>query len=381
MPLTEHGHMWFYPGGAFLWVLRSNQPHLDGEGHSKVYPKVYLQASFEVFLFMLGICWILTTIFTYDVIRSNRIKDVFGYNNVCVGFDMTPARYMAQPLMCLQAYFGIRYVTLDNLRAELEVREGRQRDRAYWFTKFVNTLYIITMLLWGMLLIVLPEGSSFTYHFYIYAIFVIIMYLTILANYFEEAGTPHITKVGLAWVIFFGIESLVLLLVGTVGFNGYDYDKCPNDKRQTFIDNGTYDDLCVQDPYIPIGLMATLDYGWFILLVAAPFLIPDSRPINYLIALAKEPDAIVMDVQEGPDMVAMEGGPGVAVMELQEGAGTLQANAVAEIISEIQAETGAEPSDQKEKVGEGTFAELPGTASGDSATSVDQSAISPFQQP
>eukprot|EP00656_Telonema_subtile_P019343 TRINITY_DN2060_c0_g1_i2.p2 TRINITY_DN2060_c0_g1~~TRINITY_DN2060_c0_g1_i2.p2 ORF type:complete len:156 (+),score=34.47 TRINITY_DN2060_c0_g1_i2:576-1043(+) len=124
------------------------------------------------------------------------------------------------------------------------------------------------------------------------------MYLTILANYFEEPWA-RITNPGFAWVTLFGVWSFVLLAVGTVGFNGYDYDKCPNVDRQTFIDNGTYDTLCVQDATIPVPFMATLDYGWFILLVFAPFLLPASRPLLYeQIKLAEDDPEVAAQLSE-----------------------------------------------------------------------------------
>merc|ERR1712070_983239 len=121
---------------------------------------------------MLALCWIVTvSSYNSGIIDSNRIKDVFGYNNVCVGFDTTPSRYFAQPLMCLQGFFGIRYATLDTLRADIEwinMKVTRGRTFSYWFTFTFNFMYMVTMLGWGMLLIALPEGNAFTYHFYIY---------------------------------------------------------------------------------------------------------------------------------------------------------------------------------------------------------------------
>jgi len=285
--------MWWYPGGAFVHVSRSNHIQGNNSEQVEVYPKAYLQASFEVFIFMLVVCWIATCIGNYSVIDSNRIADVFGYNNVCVGFDTAPARYFAQPLMCLQAFFGMRYVNLDGLRAELEQQEeGAEKGKAYYFTKVVNFCYVITMLLWGMLLIVLPEGDSFAYHFYIYAIFVVVMYLTILANYFEEyleAGWDRIRWWQAVWVVSFGIESVLLLGIGMIGFNGYDYDQCPNNSVNDFKQDGRYDQLCLQDPYIPVALMAPLDYGWFFLLFMSPWCLPESRPLLYAqISLAAE---------------------------------------------------------------------------------------------
>ena len=46
--------------------------------------------------------------FNPQIIYRNRIKDLVGYNNVCVGFDSEPARTAMGPCFCLQSYFGLR---------------------------------------------------------------------------------------------------------------------------------------------------------------------------------------------------------------------------------------------------------------------------------
>eukprot|EP00656_Telonema_subtile_P016148 TRINITY_DN1851_c0_g1_i1.p1 TRINITY_DN1851_c0_g1~~TRINITY_DN1851_c0_g1_i1.p1 ORF type:complete len:291 (-),score=64.35 TRINITY_DN1851_c0_g1_i1:114-986(-) len=203
-----------------FWVILNSNRDCAKNGSDKIHPVMYLQASFEAFLFMLGLCWILTWTANPDIIDSNRIKDVFGYNNVCVGFDTTPARYFAQPLMALQGFYGIRYVTLDNLRADLgRVQAGTEHDPAglsYWFTYITNSLFACTMLLWGMLLIALPEGRAFTYHFYIYAVFVVIMYLTIFANFLEAyIYKEPISRLGAVWCVVFGAVSYTHLTLPT----------------------------------------------------------------------------------------------------------------------------------------------------------------------
>ena len=73
----------------------------------------------------------------------------------------------------------------------------------------------------------------------------------------------------------------MLLFVGTVGFNGYDYVQCPSTSRNQFIAAGTFVRLCLQEPTIPIGFMSILDYGWFILLAFTPFMLPDSPPLIF----------------------------------------------------------------------------------------------------
>ena len=61
-------------------------------------PERYLEAAGECFILMIGVSWALTMAFNPDVTRDNKLLDRVGYNNMCVGFDSPPARYVAMPL-------------------------------------------------------------------------------------------------------------------------------------------------------------------------------------------------------------------------------------------------------------------------------------------
>ena len=290
-----------YPGTAVLQILRHNRalgqaarrsarPWLADDAPDAardavyVHPEKYLQASFEVFLLMLALSWLMTARYNHGVIERNRIRDVFSYNNVCVGFDTAPARYVAQPLFALQAYFGIRFATLDSLRAELQrFGDGSLGAAAYWTTVCVNAFYALTMLAWGMLLIVTPD-ASLNHHFYIYVLFVVVMYLTILAN-FIEAPRGAVSTLSAAWCAVFGVWTVALLLVGSVGFNGYDYELCPSANVTQLIAAGLHAQLCEQTPAVPVALMASLDYGWFVLLLFTTPLLPTSPPLVMPVSL------------------------------------------------------------------------------------------------
>lgn len=182
--------------------------------------------------------------------------------------------------MCLQAYYGIRYAMLDSLRAEMQYAAEEVSLRAYRFTITINAVFGFTMLLWGMLLIVPPGagGAALDYHFYVYVIFVVVMYLTILANFFE-APPENISKISKYWCAYYGVHTLLLLMVGFVGFNSYDFIQCPSDDVQMLVENGNFTLLCDQEPGIPVGIMSFLDYGWFILLVPTTMLLPASPPL------------------------------------------------------------------------------------------------------
>ena len=281
----------FRRGPAFYQIVRSNFRKA-----AVTRPELYLDASFEVFLFMIACTWICTCIWNPNILFAskggNRINDIFAYNNVCVGFDTPPARYVAQPLFALQSFLGVRYGNLDLLRLSLEWRAGRVDKLSAYFNATMDILFMGTMLLWPMLLIITPDAGGFglNYHFYVYVIFVVIMYLTILAQ-FGTAPKEGILLISKIWVGVYGGWTLLLLLIGFVGFNGYDYKRCPSDEVKLFYANGTHAEYCQQDPAIPVGLMSVLDYGWFILLLFTTPLLPYSPALNVPISLVIDENA------------------------------------------------------------------------------------------
>ena len=281
----------FRRGPAFYQIVRSNFRKA-----AVTRPELYLDASFEVFLFMIACTWICTCIWNPNILLAskggNRINDIFAYNNVCVGFDTPPARYVAQPLFALQSFLGVRYGNLDLLRLSLEWRAGRVDKPSAYFNATMDILFMGTMLLWPMLLIITPDAGGFglNYHFYVYVIFVVIMYLTILAQ-FSTAPREVIPLISKIWLGVYGGWTLLLLLIGFVGFNGYDYKRCPSDEVKLFYANGTHAEYCQQDPAIPVGLMSVLDYGWFILLLFTTPLLPYSPALNVPISLVIDENA------------------------------------------------------------------------------------------
>jgi hypothetical protein len=306
-------------GPAFYQICCSNFKKA-----SVTRPELYLEASFEIFLLMLALTWITTCIWNPDVLlRSkggNRINDIFNYNNVCVGFDTAPARYVAQPLFALQSFLGIRFGNLDLLRLNLEYLSQRVTKLQFYFSAMMDLLFMGTMLLWPMLLIITPDqgGSGLNYHFYVYVIFVVIMYLTILAQFMEinekYLGTYKIPLISKIWVRVYGVWTLLLLLIGFIAFNKYDYELCPSDLVDAWkankaawenaIDHATpgYVTRCQQEPAVPVFIMSVLDYGWFILLLFATPLLPYSPALNVPITLIVDDNARVQGVLANIDV-------------------------------------------------------------------------------
>ena len=80
---SRFGHPWLTPA---LWKIF----RLSMAKRTDVilrYPEHYLSASFEVFLFTMALVWIVTAAANPDIIASNRIHDIFSYNNVSDPYD------------------------------------------------------------------------------------------------------------------------------------------------------------------------------------------------------------------------------------------------------------------------------------------------------
>jgi len=243
---------------------------------NKINPEMYLAAWVETFIIMLAMSWIATGIWNQDVIATNRIKDVMGYNNVCVGFDEVPARYIALPGMVAMSYLGIRYVMLDSWRDKLQAQHKDISKCSYYFSYTANCLFAITMLFWPMLLLVTPGGDEdwhLKYHFYIYVLFVVLAMVNIAAN-FSQA--PKVTIYSQVWIFLFGLDTFLLLTVGAAAFNLYDYDKCPNSLAATPNRTLAINKLCEQDPSVSVGFLGFVDYMWFIFLGMTPIFLPDA---------------------------------------------------------------------------------------------------------
>merc|ERR1712050_548710 len=92
------------PLRIFLAPIRSAAP---------VQVEDYMLAAGETIFSALTICWTLTYIFNFDTIKSNRLKDMVGYNNACVGWDFPPSNYVGLFAGVVATLFACRFSLLD----------------------------------------------------------------------------------------------------------------------------------------------------------------------------------------------------------------------------------------------------------------------------
>ena len=231
-----------------------------GLDRRRLLPERYLEACGECFVCMCLISWALTWWFNRHSLDHNPLKARVGYNNICVGFDAPPARYIAMPLQVLQAYLAVRYVSLDTTRAALEAREvsaGRRIKR--WqlaFTRLANLCYGGFMVCFPVLLVVTPEVSAM-WHSLLFFCMILVSFTVVAANFAEA---HHVETPSKVWLALWALHSVLLLVVGVIDFAHFDPAQ--------------------ESPPVPWQLTAYLDWGWFLLLGLTVVFLPDSPPLR-----------------------------------------------------------------------------------------------------
>jgi len=229
-----------------------------------VFPEHYLKAGSETLGFLLLGSWILTLVFNPEALRSNLIKDRIGYNNICVGFDTSPARYFALPCFVLKAYLDIRYVFTATQRSDLEREDGMVAVYQHRFSLIANGTYGFYLLFLPFLVFVEPvDSSSVNFHYGVFALLILLRYLFISANFAQSVSTHKISTWSWVWFSLFTFATFASLTFSAVDFALYDAQKGGE-----------------QAPPIPWVLLMITDYMWFMLVFLTTKFLPDLSPIH-----------------------------------------------------------------------------------------------------
>ncbi|CAK9111577.1 unnamed protein product [Durusdinium trenchii] len=255
--------------GPALWQL-ARMPYPDVESKFYQMPERWLEATGECFVLCIGVSWLVTAMFNPGIFRDNILRSIVGYNNLCVGFDSPPARYVAMPLMVLQAVMAARYSYLDTIRlkATRAYLSNFQFQLGYW----ANTIFAVWMACFPMLLVITAEFDSWTstkIHLFLFMATLFIMWAMIAGNVVEAPELELGTKV---WFGLFTMHTFLLPVVGVIDVLSFHPDLKPEEIpsiRHEF-----------PHPPIPWPVVAYLDYGWFLLLMLTVVFLPEAPPVE-----------------------------------------------------------------------------------------------------
>lgn len=224
-------------------------------------PEHFLKAGSETLAAIFIGSWALTLIFNFEFTQHNPIKSRLGYNNLCVGFDSSPARYYAMPWFVLKAYLDIRYVFAAMQRSDLEKRDGILKTSwRYNCSICANGVYAFYLLFLPFLVFVEPsDNDSVVFHYSIFAILIMFRLLLVTSNYIQRSDAADITLHSWIWYFLFVFTTFTSLILSFLDFLFYDARS--------------------QKPIIPWELLMTIDYTWFALVFLTTYFLPDSSII------------------------------------------------------------------------------------------------------
>ena len=160
-----------------------------------------------------------------DIVKSNRLKDIVGYSNMCVGFDTEPARTFAGPGFVLMSYFGIRFVSVESNISAIRSRDQRKSFRVVAtlskFKSVVTFFFGLLCLLLPVLLIVTPTSNlhsqptrdDLLIHFGIFVVFILVSWFMVLARFIEAEIVSRPSKI---WFGMFSFMTWAVLILGRV---------------------------------------------------------------------------------------------------------------------------------------------------------------------
>ena len=226
-------------------------------------PAWYIKAAGEMLFLALVVSWVLTAAFNPQIIESNPLKSMFGYNNPCVGWDTAPAQYPAAGLFALCVYCMLRYAALDNQRAALDTALPAWKRR---FTYVANGLVAVSICAGSLLFVVTPDRDVKA-HTALFLQLMFFRWLAIGANFVES---HRVTRAEWAYMAVYTLVSLnsftcaSITLVLTDGFT----------------------------PVVPPTYMMFSDYAWFALLPLTTLFMPaQGGHVRIQSSLVADPDA------------------------------------------------------------------------------------------
>jgi len=234
-----------------------------------VIPELYLKAAGELLFILLALCWAITmTTGSRAFVANNPLLDRVGYNNLCIGFDTSPAREVGQLLYYPLVYMAIRFAWTDMQRTKLT--EDQLTPGVARLAMWADVLYMISVCVFGLIFVVPPMvsmwGHTFLFHQYILA-----RLLVAWTNIYEYNATRTVATKTWCFMWVYTVASIGSVLCCELSYAMFDLHNCG---RVQVGSNCMPDLQKPQAPYIPWYITAFFDYLWFVCLAVGSFYMP-----------------------------------------------------------------------------------------------------------
>eukprot|EP00980_Cylindrotheca_fusiformis_P017094 scaffold5247_cov130-Cylindrotheca_fusiformis.AAC.13 len=232
-----------------------------------VNPSCFLKASGECLFLILSISWIITAIHNPETIQHNPLKDRLGYNNFCVGWDVTPARYVAGFLWIPCSYLGLRFVYSDLVRFQLGM-ESSPKSTFHVCFKYTS-LFAYALALCGIILILMipPTDEDVWTHSSFFLFFIVTRFFVVASIYRDFPDEFQYQD--RVFLTVYGFISLFMPVLIVWQYWWYDFHDIGN-----------------RAPIHP-WILGTIDYSWFLCLAVTAKFLPEETMLVRKVSLGE----------------------------------------------------------------------------------------------
>jgi len=253
-----------------------------------VRPKAYFQASNELIVYTLIICWLITLIFTPETAVDHPARRYVGHFNPCFGWDFAPASYVAVFSCAADVHLAWTYATLEASRTRLRDNDGTT-TWAERFSLYTTYLHGLAAMVWMLLWQVGPPDGRWVVHLALFTTAVGFRYLCTLGNYVEgRFGRAYeqglVTRAQTVFICIYGAVTLALPLL-------YFYDVLVYE----------IEGRAGVDPPLPWYVLQAADVVWMVCLALSTRLAVPEPPLRITRTVLEFDDHFEAAEHEGTD--------------------------------------------------------------------------------
>jgi len=211
---------------------------------------------------------------------SRSLSCRIGYNNVCVGFDMPPASYVAMPVLALSVAMGCVYSWMDTQRGYLQLASREINQKEFNFTYWSNMSFCFSLSLIPLIMVMTPQANAWG-HLLLFIQHIVIKTMIVSANFYEawDQVSPKSKK----W--FWGCWTVSTVYPALLIIN---FAYASHQIRKAGIEENELAGLEGFEPLIPWWITMFFDLSWFAFLATTSRFLPPAPHIKVKYSLVTD---------------------------------------------------------------------------------------------
>ena len=159
--------------------------------------------------------WWLTTHHSHVNLQDNLLKDLIGFNSICVYFDHPPSNYVLPAIWAINYLFLMSYAYTSWLRVHQKFLLGEAKSQNYWLFTICTGIEVVSFSIFTTIFAVGPDESLLV-HMLPFTGLVLGLSILSIKNFFYYNMTIEFTRFEFRFAIVLTIVHLIASIVKLV---------------------------------------------------------------------------------------------------------------------------------------------------------------------